>query len=105
MIFIDRVPRAPAGTTERIGTLHERPSVVEDLEVNEANDGLIVYDPRTDRVHYLNSTAAVVFTLCDGEHDVAALAEFMAAAFELDEPPVVTVEECLAHLDQEGLLR
>ena len=78
---------------------------MEDLEVNEAKDGLIVYDPRTDRVHYLNSTAAVVFTLCDGEHDVAAMAEFMASAFELDEPPVVTVEECLAHLDQEGLLQ
>ena len=41
-----------------------RPSVVEGLAVEEGRDGLAVFDPATDRVHYLNATAAIVFTLC-----------------------------------------
>jgi len=78
---------------------------VDGLEVNETNDGVIVYDSRTDRVHYLNSTAALVFTMCDGEEDAASIAEFMASAFELDEPPLVNVEECLRALVAEDLVR
>jgi len=42
-----------------------QPSVIDGLDVNEVKDGLIVYDPSRDRVHYLNATAGVVFTLCD----------------------------------------
>lgn len=82
----------------------ERPSVVERLDVNEVKDGLIVYDPDTDRVHYLNSTAAVVFMMCDGQHDAAAIASLMAAAFELDDLPLADVEKCLSELIYARLL-
>jgi hypothetical protein len=77
---------------------------VEGLEVNETKDGVIVFDPRSDRVHYLNSTAALVFTMCDGEEDAVSIAEFMASAFELDEPPLANVEECLRALVAEDLV-
>jgi len=77
---------------------------VEGLEVSETKDGVIVYDPRSDRVHYLNSTAALVFTMCDGEEDAASIAEFMASAFELDEPPLVHVEECVCALVAQDLV-
>ena len=45
-----------------------------DLEINEVADGLVVYDPGRETVHYLNNTAAALFTLCDGQRDEAAIA-------------------------------
>jgi hypothetical protein len=81
------------------------PSAVEGLEVNEVSDGLTVFDPATDRVHYLNETAAIVFTMCDGRRDASGIAAFMAEAFALDEPPLGEIEACLTMLGGEGLLR
>ena len=82
-----------------------RPSVVEGLEVEEVRDGVTVFDPATGRVHYLNATAAIVFTLCDGTHSASEIARFVAEAFELDEPPIGGIEDCLSMLDRERLLR
>jgi hypothetical protein len=63
------------------------PSVVEGLEVNEVNDGLTVFDSATDRVHYLNATAAIVFTLCDGTHSASEIASFVAEGRGSDSRP------------------
>jgi hypothetical protein len=82
-----------------------RPFVVSGLEVNEADEGLIVFDSTSDLIHYLNSTAAVVFTLCDGTRSASEIAGFMAEAFELDEPPLSDVEGFLSTLSRKGLLR
>jgi hypothetical protein len=82
-----------------------RPSAVEGLEVNEVSDGLTVFDPATGRVHYLNATAAIVFTLCDGTCSAPEIARFVAESFELDEHPIREVEECLSMLASERLLR
>jgi len=82
-----------------------RPSVVEGLEVEEVRDGVTVFDPATGRVHYLNATAAIVFTLCDGTHSASEIASFVAESFELDEFPIGEIEDCLSMLDRERLLR
>jgi hypothetical protein len=82
-----------------------RPSVVEGLAVEEVRDGLTVFDPATDRVHYLNATAAIVFTLCDGTHTASEIASVVAQSFELDEPPGEEIEDCLSMLRSERLLR
>jgi hypothetical protein len=82
----------------------DRPTAVGQLDVNEVKDGLIVYDPVSDRVHHLNATAAIVFTLCDGRTDAPAMADVMAATFDLDTPPLVEVQKCLRSLAAEGLL-
>lgn len=81
------------------------PAVVDGLDVNEVSDGLIVYDPGADRVHYLNSTAAVIFTLCDGTRTAAAITETVAAMFGPEAPAAVEVEACLAQLEEQGVLR
>ncbi len=81
------------------------PAVVDGLDVNEVKDGLVVYDPKTDRVHYLNATASIVFSVCDGAHDRADIARIVGTAFSLDEPPVDDVDECLATFEREGLLQ
>src|SRR5437762_3878064 len=69
------VLRQRVGSAETLGdggggsVKGERLSVIDGLDVNEVKDGLIVYEPDRDRVHYLNGTAAVVFLFCDGTND------------------------------------
>jgi Coenzyme PQQ synthesis protein D (PqqD) len=75
-----------------------RPLTADGLDVNEADDGLVVYVAATDTVHHLNRTAGVVFGLCDGTRDTAAIAAELAVLFELDEPPLAETETCLSEL-------
>lgn len=82
----------------------DRPEAAEDLEVVETDDGLVIYQGSRDRVHHLNNTAAVVLELCDGQREVAAIAEELAALFALDHPPQEEVEACVHALVREGLV-
>lgn len=81
------------------------PIRAESLEVNEAEDGLVVYDSTSGMVHHLNATASVIFDLCDGTHDAEAIAHVVGEAFALEAPPL---DETLAGLDDlagRGLVR
>jgi hypothetical protein len=64
------------------------PRRAESLEINEAEDGLVIYDPAHDTVHHLNPSASVIFDLCDGTRDVDAIAGILAEAYELQSPPL-----------------
>jgi hypothetical protein len=81
------------------------PAVADHLDVHEVDDGLVVYDARTDRVHYLNATAALVFSLCDGQRTPAELAALVATAWHLDRSPLDEVRDCIARLRVEAVLR
>jgi hypothetical protein len=59
----------------------------EGLEIDEAEDGLVIFDPREDMVHHLNPTAAVIFDLCDGTRDLEQIAALLAEVYELSGPP------------------
>jgi hypothetical protein len=85
--------------------ISDRPSVISGLDVNEVKDGLIVYDAKRDRVHYLNATASIVFTLCDGKHDGGEIADVVATAFQLEKDPTAEVDDCISTFAKEGLLR
>lgn len=63
------------------------PRRAEALEVNEAEDGLVVYDPAREMVHHLNPSAAMIFDLCDGTRDIDAIAGILSEAYELAAPP------------------
>jgi hypothetical protein len=82
----------------------ERPVIADDLDVNETDDGLVIYQPSTDRVHHLNNTASVVLELCDGVRSVADIANSVGELFELDVPPLAETEDCLVRLLREGLV-
>jgi hypothetical protein len=82
-----------------------RPRRVEDLEVHEVDDGLVVYQGSSERVTYLNATASVVFELCTGEHTEGDIEDLVADAWNLDAPPRDEVQQCLAQLRTEGLVR
>ena len=81
-----------------------RPLTVGGLDVNEAEDGLVVYVAATDTVHHLNKTAGVIFGLCDGTRDTAAIAADVAELFSLDEPPLDETATCLSDLVERGLV-
>jgi len=82
----------------------DRPRQSEGIEVNETADGYVVYDSASDRVHYLNHTAAIVLELCTGEHDEPGIAALLQRVYDLPEPPEVEIAECLAILKDEGLV-
>jgi hypothetical protein len=75
-----------------------RPVTAAGLDLNPSEDGLIVYVAATDTVHHLNKTASVVFALCDGTRDTAAIAAEVGVLFKLDEPPLDETVTCLSDL-------
>jgi hypothetical protein len=82
----------------------ECPAAIDGLDIHEVEDGLVVYDARSDRVHYLNATAAVVLSLCDGTKTDEQLAGVVCSAWSLDDPPIDDVRSCLAQLRREGVV-
>lgn len=82
-----------------------RPRVAEGIEISEVADGYVVYDPKKDRVHYLNQTAVLILELCTGEVSAGELPSLVQAAYDLSEPPEREVAECLRTLVEEGLVR
>jgi hypothetical protein len=82
----------------------QHPTTVGGLEVNEADDGLVVYDPATEMVHHLNASAALIFELCDGWRDPDAIARILGEAYGLTTPPRGEALEGLRDLRERGLI-
>ena len=83
----------------------DRPAPANGLDVHEVEDGFVVFDASNDRVHYLNPTATVVFSLCDGSRTTEEVAELVQSAWELDVAPIDDVAACIAQLRDEGVLQ
>jgi hypothetical protein len=81
-----------------------RPRRVPGLDVNELDDGLIVFRESRDSVHHLNHTAAFVLELCDGSRTSTDIAALLAEAYELPEPPIAEAEDCIRSLSEQGLV-
>jgi hypothetical protein len=81
------------------------PKTRTDLEIIAADEGFVVHDARRQVVHYLNPTAAIVLSLCDGERSASEIAELIGRQFELDDPPQKDVLEILQKLEEQGLLQ
>jgi hypothetical protein len=80
------------------------PKIVEGLDINETDDGLIVYQESTDRVHHLNPTAAVILELCDGSRTVEEIARVVGETFGLTEVPELETSACLENFARETLI-
>jgi hypothetical protein len=81
------------------------PQKVESLEVNEAEDGQIVYDPGRHHVHHHNTSAAVIFDLCDGSRTVEEVAAALAEVYSLEAPPLLEAQSGVDELTARGLLK
>jgi hypothetical protein len=74
------------------------PRAVPALEVNEAEDGVVIYNAALDEVHYLNHTASAIFDCCTGALTIAEIAARIQALYEMPSAPVKEVEDCVADL-------
>ena len=84
--------------------LTERPKRVDGLEINEVADGYVIHDKADERVQYLNHTAALVLEYCNGELTVSEIADLLKLAYQLNEPPIKEVSDCLSKFRSEGLI-
>jgi hypothetical protein len=73
-------------------------------EKSSMPDGVVVYQTATEKVHYLNPTAAIVYELCGAKQSPDAIAGYLHATFSLLEPPLDEVHACIKQLLAEGLI-
>jgi Coenzyme PQQ synthesis protein D (PqqD) len=74
------------------------------LEINQTPDGWVIYQQETDRVHFLNPTAVLVFELCNGRHTVVEIDKILSTAFALSAPMTDKVYLCVSSLVDQGLV-
>lgn len=83
------------------------PRVRDDVVFRALAREWVLYDPKQQELHVLNATAALVWTLCDGDHDATAIAHEIAET--LREPPShdavqQDVDEAILTFARAGLL-
>lgn len=65
----------------------------------------VAYDSGAQNIHYLNSTAAIVYRLCDGSATTAEIVSDVADAYEMPEPVVdLQVRGLIRELRKRGIL-
>ena len=74
-------------------------------EISEIGEGYVIYDEQRDRVHFLNTSAAVVLEFCDGDRSIETIARLMNEGYGADGPALQDVETCLHMLEVEQLIR
>jgi len=75
-----------------------------ELELNRVPDGAMVYQKARERVHFLNTTALIVFELCGAGKNLGEIQTFVADAFGLSAVPKDEICACLKSLLDEGLV-
>lgn len=68
------------------------PAARDDVVFRALGGEWLLYDPRSRLLHVLNLSAAVVWSLCDGTHDEAAMVRAVLSGFE-DPPDEATARE------------
>ena len=58
------------------------PATKECIELEELDDGCILYNTEKDEVHSLNITAASIWSCCDGKHSIKEIATIVEKCFE-----------------------
>ena len=76
-----------------------------DLLVEEIEDEVIIYDPRTHRVHHLNPMASIIWELFDVSVSPQEIVKEIVDALNTESQKVEKdVQETLKHLQEKGLL-
>lgn len=82
----------------------DRFQAVEGLEVQHMPDGFVVYQSDTDKVHYLNPTAAIVYELSVAGQSKEEIATYLQETFSLETLPLDLVDECIGELLKQELI-
>ena len=84
---------------------HTRPVPHPVVSAYPLDDELIVFDSRSAEAHVLNPTAAFLWSLCDGKHNVEGLVQALVAAYALRSTQAeADVTEFLGELRGAGLM-
>ena len=82
-----------------------RPRAVDRVIEHEVEEDLVLYDPTRDAVHILNSTAAVVWWLCDGQRTQEEIVARVASLYGVKPAAVAgDVQEVLCRLRDAGVV-
>jgi PqqD family protein of HPr-rel-A system len=82
-----------------------KPKRRDDLAVVELDGEAVIYDEASGKLHHLNPSATIVFSLCDGSGTVKDLAAEISAAFDLQASEVEQqIRSVLKEFRAEGLL-
>lgn len=74
------------------------------LQINNLEDGCVVYQQEQDRAHFLNRMAAAVLDLCDGHHGFVDIEAQVATRFAHYEPGRNLTRAILRRFIAEGLV-
>jgi PqqD family protein of HPr-rel-A system len=76
------------------------------IEWEELDGEVVVYDPLTGTVHFLNATAAAVWAACDGASTVDEIVDRVGATFVIEDTDDVVrgVRGILVRFETLGLL-
>ena len=84
--------------------MNQYPKLAGDIEINQVEDGYVIYQQEKDRVHYLNHTAVLVLESCTGKNTVDDIVKIVQDVFEHPESPGKDVHECLESMLKEGIV-
>lgn len=84
--------------------MSQAPKPTPDMEIIASDEGFVVHDADRNVIHYLNQTAAVVLSLCDGERTVDEIASLLQRQFGLAEPPRADVAAAVVALREQGVV-
>ncbi len=77
---------------------------IDGLEVQVVGNRVLAYEMASNRIHYLNPTAALILELCDGNRSTEELAWLVQEAYGLEQAPVDEVVQGLATLRTSGIV-
>ncbi len=82
-----------------------RPRAVDRVIEHEVEEDLVLYDPSRDAVHILNTTASVVWWLCDGQRTQEEIVARVASLYGVKPAAVAgDVQEVLCRLRDAGVV-
>lgn len=80
-----------------------RPKPVPHYQLEQLDDEFLLYHPDREKVMYCNSTASLLWGLCDGERTVADIVQLVGDVYEVDQKMLHDeVSQTLLHFYQEG---
>ncbi len=77
---------------------------IDGLEVQVVGNRVVAFEMVSNRLHYLNPTAALILELCDGNRSAEELARLVQDAYGLEQAPVDEVVKGLATLRKSGIV-
>ncbi len=82
-----------------------RPRKMDHLIQHDMDEEVLVYDPVVDRTHRLNSSATLIWELCDGTRSLEDIARVLTEQFEVEfETALRDARAVLEQLKEEQLL-